>query len=145
MFVIRRTGLMPVWWLVLLTCGMPVMVPGMASGQDTPVFLEPDRDGVQRATIILDSYAFTPNRLSIQSGAPVALRLENRSLLTPHNFIIDSSVPDIQHNVNVSAGTSVLLRFLPATPGEYVFYCDKQLLFFPSHREEGMEGYLDVR
>ena len=25
-------------------------------------------------------------------------------------------------------------------PGTYSFYCDKQLLFFPNHREEGMEG-----
>lgn len=136
---------MQAWGVILLTWGMMVLVPGVAFGQDTPLLLEPDRDGVQRATLILDSYAFTPNRLSVQSGVPVELRLENRSLLTPHNFIIDSPLPDIRHNVNVSAGEIVTLQFLPETPGAYVFYCDKQLLFFPSHREEGMEGYLEVR
>jgi hypothetical protein len=30
-------------------------------------------------------------------------------------------------------------------PGIYLFYCDKKLLFLPSHREKGMEGRLEGR
>ncbi len=136
---------MRAWQLALTACGMLMMASVIAFGQDKPVVLEPDSDGVQRTTIMLDSYAFTPNHVSVQSGAPVELLLENRSVFTPHNFIIDSAVPDLQQNVNVGAGERVMLRFLPEVPGTYLLYCDEQLLFFPSHREEGMEGHLEVR
>ena len=117
--------------------------PGNAA--DEVLVLQPDEDGVQRATIVLDSYAFTPRYISIQAGVPTELRLENQSFLTPHNFVIDHSAVDLQHDINVSAGESVMIQFLIRTPGTYTFYCDKQLLFFPSHREEGMEGRLEVR
>ncbi len=36
------------------------------------------------------------------------------------------------------------VRFTPREPGAYPFYCDKKLLFFPSHRERGMEGVIEV-
>ena len=132
-------------WLVLLTGGMLLRMSGMASGQDDPVFREPDGDGVQRVTIILDSNAFTPNYLQLHAGVPVDIRLENQSWFIPHSFIIDSSLPDIQRHVNLGAGEHVTVRFLPEAPGTYRFYCDKQLLFFPSHRAKGMEGRLEVR
>ncbi len=141
----RRTWPARVLWLVLVTGGMAGIVPAAASEQLEPVVLEPDMDGVQRAVIFMNSYAFTPGHLRVQTGAPVEIRLENRSWLIPHNFIIDSSIPDIQRTVNVTAGESVTVRFLPETPGTYGFYCDKRLLFFPSHREKGMEGRLEVR
>ncbi len=145
MIVMHRTWPIPAVWVILLACGLSVIAPGMTSGREGPVVLEPDGDGVQRTVVILDSYALTPGHLRVRAGVPVELRLENRSFLTPHNVIIDSPVEAMRHNVHVGAGTSVMLRFLPETPGTYTLYCDKQLLFFPSHREKGMEGRLDVR
>ena len=71
--------------------------------------------------------------------------LKTQSFLTPHNFVLDYPDADLQHDVSVDAGDSVTIRFSVQTPGTYTFYCDKQLLFFPSHREEGMEGRLEVR
>ncbi len=132
------------FWLILLIC-WAMVVPAVASGQDASLFLEPDSDGVQRGTITLDSYTFTPSHLSVQTGSPVELRLENRSFLTPHNFVIDRPVAGLQYDVDVSAGESIIIQLRPGTPGMYTFYCDRQLLFFPSHREEGMEGRLEVR
>ncbi len=132
------------WWLVTLAFGMVMSVPGMLFGQGEPVVPEPDGDGVRRVAIVLDSYAFTPGYFRVPVGVPVELRLENRSFLIPHNFIIDSPVTAMRRKVNVSAGDSVTLRFLPEAPGLFTFYCDKQLLFFPSHREKGMEGRLEV-
>lgn len=131
---------------VALLCGVILVFAGVAFGNTggDVLVLEPEADGVQRATIVLDSYAFTPGHLRIQAGVPVELRLENQSFLTPHNFIIDALALESPVNVNVDAGESIDVRLLLRTPGTYTFYCDKQLLFFPSHREEGMEGRLEV-
>ena len=134
--------------VALLLCWvLLVFSPGLSLGDanEEVLVLQPDADGIQRVFIVLDSYAFTPSHLSVQAGVPIELRLENRSFLTPHNFILDYPARDLQHDVTVNAGEGVTVRFLVHTPGTYVFYCDKQLLFFPSHREEGMEGRLDVR
>ena len=134
-------------WVVGLTrCVALVVCSGALSGHagNDVIVGEPDADGVQRATIVLDSYAFTPDSLRIQAGVPVELHLENQSFLTPHNFVMDAPTMELPVNVNVSAGESVDVRLLLSTPGTYTFYCDKQLLFFPSHREEGMEGRIEV-
>jgi plastocyanin len=114
---------------------------------ETPsqVVLTVDDDGVQRVTIQMESYAFTPSDIIIQANKPVSIRLENHSFLIPHNFVIENPVMGLHHEVDVSAGDSVNLQLLLTTPGHYTFYCDKQLLFFPSHRKEGMEGQLEVR
>lgn len=132
-------------WLVGLGLVLGLL-SGVVLGNDgnDAVVLEPDADGVQRATIVLESYAFTPGSLRILAGLPVELHLENQSFLTPHNFIIDAPSVDRPVNVNVSAGERAVVRLLLNTPGTYTFYCDKQMLFFPSHREEGMEGRIDV-
>lgn len=135
------------WAVVLFCCVVLVFSSGVALGDDDEavLVLEPDAEGIQRASIVLDSYAYTPSHISVQAGVPVEFQLENQSFLTPHNFIIDYPEVDLQQNVSVDAGDSVTIRFLAQTPGTYTFYCDKQLLFFPSHREEGMEGLLEVR
>lgn len=120
---------------------------GIALGENDQevLVLQPDAEGIQRAFIVLDSYAYTPPHISVEAGVPIELQFENQSFLTPHNFIIDYPDAGLQHNVSVDAGDSVTIRFVAQTPGTYTFYCDKQLLFFPSHREEGMEGLLEVR
>lgn len=135
-------------WMVVLLCWVVLFFSsGVALGEDSEevLVLEPDADGIQRAFIVLDSYEYTPPHISVEAGVPVQFELENQSFLTPHNFIIDHPEAGIQQDVNVDAGDRVTIRFVAQTPGTYTFYCDKQLLFFPSHREEGMEGRLEVR
>ena len=136
-----------VWFAVLLCSVLTVFSSGVTPGEtDQEVLvLQPDVDGIQRAFIVLDSYAYTPSQISVEAGAPIEFQLENQSFLTPHNFIIDHPEADLRQDVNVDAGDSMTIQFLVQTPGTYTFYCDKQLLFFPSHREEGMEGRLEVR
>ena len=134
------------WMVGLIRCVVLVVFSGVvpANAGNDVIVLEPDADGVQRASIVLDSYSFTPHHLRIRADVPVELHLENQSFLTPHNVVIDAPSMDVPVNVNVSAGESVSVRFLLSTPGTYTFFCDKQLLFFPSHREEGMEGRIEV-
>ena len=136
------------FWLAVLTCACGlVFASGIALGEDEQevLVLQRDAEGIQRAFIVLDSYEYTPSHISVEAGAPIEFELENRSFLTPHNFIIDHPEAGIQQDVNVDAGDLITIQFLVETPGTYTFYCDKQLLFFPSHREEGMEGRLEVR
>ena len=45
-------------------------------------------DGVQRATVTLDSYSYTPNHLIVEAGKPVELTLTSVTTIVPHNFII---------------------------------------------------------
>ena len=60
---------------------------------------------------------------------------------TPHNFIIK----ELAVEQDVGAGKTARVTFTPAQPGMFPIYCDKKLPFFPSHREKGMEGTLEVR
>ena len=135
-------------WLAGLLCWVLLgFFSGVVLGETDQemLVLQPDADGVQRAFIVLDSYAYTPSHVSVEAGVPIEFQLENQSFLTPHNFIIDHPEAGLQQDVNVDAGDDVTIRFVAQVPGTYTFYCDKQLLFFPSHREEGMEGLLEVR
>ncbi|MDT7041238.1 cupredoxin domain-containing protein [Candidatus Nitronereus thalassa] len=124
-----------------------LLFPAVVGWGDEPskITLTPGEDGVQRVTIKMESYAFTPNEIIIRSDIPVSIQLENHSFLVPHNFVIENSPMGLHHEVDVSAGDVVNLQLLLTSPGHYTFFCDKQLLFFPSHREEGMEGHLEVR
>ena len=119
-------------------------MPGIADSA-SPVTLIPGEDGVQRVTIKMESYSFSPSDIIVQADKPVSIRLENHSFLIPHNFVIDNPAMGFHHEIDISAGDAVNFQLLLTTPGTYTFYCDKQLFFFPSHREEGMEGSIEVR
>ena len=47
-----------------------------------------DSDGVQRVTIEVDSYSYTPNHLQVEVGKPVELILNSVTIITPHNFVL---------------------------------------------------------
>jgi plastocyanin len=110
-----------------------------------PVVLPVDSDGIQRATVTLDSYSYAPDYLIVQAGRPVELELISVTILTPHNFVIKEPAAELRVEKDVGAGQRATVRFTAKQPGLYTFYCDKKLLFFKSHREKGMEGRLEVR
>ncbi len=137
----------------LLTVVLIVAV-GLACGVDAladqekpaePVIAALGSDGIQRASLTLDSYSYTPSHLIVEAGKPVELTLTSVTLLTPHNFVLKEAAAGLMVDQDVSAGKTVTVRFTPLQPGTYTFYCDKKLLFFASHREKGMEGKLEVR
>jgi plastocyanin len=75
----------------------------------------------------------------------VELRLTSVTTLTPHNFILKEPGAGLSVAQEVGPRETAKVIFTPTKPGIYVFYCDKKLPFFPSHREQGMEGRLEVR
>lgn len=110
--------------------------------QPVPPFVVPmAADGVQRATIILDSYSYTPNHVIVEAGKPVELTLTSVTTITPHNFIIK----DLSVEQDVSAGKTITIKFTPTQMGTFPIYCDKRLWPLPSHRDKGMEGKFEVK
>jgi len=110
-----------------------------------PLVVAVAADGVQRATVTLDSYSYQPKHLIVEAGKPVELTLTSVTTITPHNFIIKDPAGGLSVEQDVGAGKTVVVKFTPTRPGTFPIYCDKKLPFFPSHREKGMEGMLEVR
>ena len=107
-----------------------------------PPFVVPmAADGVQRATITLDSYSYTPNHVIVEAGKPVELTLTSVTTITPHNFIIK----ELSVEQDVSAGKTITIKFTPTQTGTFPIYCDKRLWPLPSHRNKGMEGKFEVK
>lgn len=111
-----------------------------------PPFKVPiDSDGVQRTTVILDSYSYQPAHLIVEKGKPVELTLKSVTTLIPHNFIIKDPAGSLSVEQDAGAGKTALLKFTPMQSGTFPIYCDKRLWPLPSHRDKGMEGKLEVR
>lgn len=102
-------------------------------------------DEAQTIALKMESYTFTPQALTAEVGKPIKFLLQNESFLIPHNFLLDSPDGNRLVETNVDSGEEAVVHFTPTQSGVYVFYCDKEFLFFPNHREEGMEGTLTVR
>ncbi len=106
------------------------------------------RAGAQNAlelNLTLGDYRFKPDRLEAVAGTPVRLTLTNTDAMTPHNFTLEALRAGVDLSTDVKAGKSITVEFTPKVPGTYPFFCNKKLLFFKSHREQGMEGKLVVR
>ena len=115
------------------------------AGAGEPVVVPVGADGVQHATITLDSYTYTPDYLVVQVGKPVELTLTSVTVITPHNFLLTYPAAGFTIREDVRAGKTLKVRFTPTQPGTFLYYCDKKLLFMASHQEKGMEGRLEVR
>ena len=140
-----RQGILAVLMVGGMAC--PALVMGADQAPQVPPLHVPfdQLDGIQRATIILDSYSYTPNHLIVQAGKPVELLLTSITTITPHNFLLKNEAAGLSIEREVKSGRTVTLQFTAMRPGTYTFYCDKKLLFFQSHQEKGMEGTLEVR
>ena len=139
--------LIHMWAIVgLLTSVSVTIVDAEEPSQSGPPMVIPmAADGVQRATVTLDSYSYTPNHLIVEAGKPVELTLTSVTTIIPHNFIIKDPAGSLSVEQDVSAGKTVTLKFTPTQPGTFPIYCDKRLWPLPSHRDKGMEGKLEVR
>ena len=106
------------------------------------------QSGVSNApeiVIDMESYVFSPSEIMVEAGKPITLILNNQSFLVPHNFLIENPHGVRVLEADISSGESQTHTLTLTEPGIYPFYCDKQLFFFPTHREEGMEGRLIVQ
>ncbi|MEO5956735.1 MAG: cupredoxin domain-containing protein [Nitrospiraceae bacterium] len=130
---------------LLTSVGVIIVGAAEPSQSGHPVVISVAADGVQRATVTLDSYSYSPNHLIVEAGKPVELTLISMTTIIPHNFIIKDPAGSLSVEQDVSAGKTVTIKFTPIQPGTFPIYCDKRLWPLPSHRDKGMEGKLEVR
>ena len=93
----------------------------------------------------LGDFRFRPSTITIAVGDSAELILSNRDSFTPHSFVIVAPEAGMAVKADVGGGKSETVVLRPTKPGTYTFYCDQKLLFFPSHREKGMEGKIEVK
>lgn len=98
---------------------------------------------VQKIEIIVDSYSFKPDHITVKQDEPVEIELRSVSSITPHNFSINDPASGLDVNVNVPSGKDVSVTFTPTKAGKFQFYCNKSGMF-GSHRKKGMKGTLEV-
>jgi len=132
--------------VVLLTG--PTLLVGPARSDEKPqeesvVKAVVGTDGVQRIEMVGGSYFFRPNHVIVKVNTPVELKLRKESGIVPHDIVLKAPEAGIDFSLSLSEQPQIV-RFTPTRTGSYPFYCDKKLFFFPSHREEGMEGTLEV-
>ncbi|MGR3174910.1 MAG: quinol oxidase [Candidatus Scalindua sp.] len=115
-----------------------------ANGQEKAYKAVRGNDGIQRIEIVGGKYYFDPNHIIVEVNVPVELEVKkNAKSLVPHGIVMKA--PEAGIDFSESLGTEPkIIRFTPVKTGKFIFYCDKKLLFFKSHRNKGMEGVLEV-
>lgn len=101
-------------------------------------------DGVQHVEITGGEYYFDPNVIVVKVNVPVELKVKKAAGYVPHDIVVDSPDAGIKFKTDLSSKEPSVIKFTPTKVGTYPMYCDKQLLFFKSHRERGMEGKIVV-
>ena len=100
-------------------------------------------DEVQKVEIIVDSYSFKPETVSVEAGKPVEITLRSIASTIPHDFTIDDPESGLIVTQEVKGGRDATFTFTPENPGTYKFYCSKKSIF-GSHEKKGMVGTLVV-
>ena len=117
----------------------------MSSAVAQELLAQTEVSNAEEIVIDMESYVFSPSEITVDVGKPITLILNNQSFLVPHNFLLDDPHGVRVLEADISSGESQSFSLTLTEPGVYPFYCEKQLFFFPSHREEGMEGRLIVQ
>jgi plastocyanin len=125
--------------LILISVYVSCAVPAARAQEGTP---SPSA-GVQKVEIVVDSYSFTPDHVTVKAGKPVELTLRSVTSLIPHNFTIDDPASGLDVDVDVPSGEDVTVTFTPEKTGKFEFYCGKKGMF-GSHKKKGMVGTIEV-
>ena len=114
-----------------------------AAGDEGPFRAVVKSNGVQRVEMIGGAYFFFPSHIIVKQNIPVELVVRKESGMVPHNIVMKAPEAGL-HFEETLEDTPKVIRFTPKKTGSYPFYCSKKLPFFPSHRDKGMEGVLEV-
>jgi len=93
-------------------------------------------EDVQKVEIIVDSYSFRPDTITVQAGKPVEITLRSVASMISHNFTIDDPESGLYVVQEVKGGRDATVTFTPKKPGTYKFYCGKKNIF-GSHEKKG--------
>ena len=97
----------------------------------------------QSIDIVVDSYSFKPDKITVKVNEPVELRLRSVTSIIPHNLSLDYPDAGLKINEDIGSGEDTVVTFIPTKTGEYEFYCGKKNIF-ANHKKKGMVGTLIV-
>lgn len=101
-------------------------------------------DGVQHVEVTGGEYYFDPNYIIVKVNTPVELTLKKAKGYVPHNFTVKAPEAGIDIKVDLSDKEAKTVKFTPSKVGKYEMWCDKRLLWFKSHKDRGMDGFIEV-
>jgi plastocyanin len=123
--------------LVALAC------PGYAGEAEEPFVVPVDEGGSQTVEVVGGDYYFKPRHIVVKVRVPVRFLVRTEGSLTVHDIVMSEPEAGMEFAMDISTEQTDI-SFTPLKTGKYAFYCDKKFMFFPSHREKGMEGVLEV-
>lgn len=101
-------------------------------------------DGIQHVEIIGGEYYFDPNYIIVKVNTPVELTLRKAKGYITHDLTVKAPEAGIDFKVDLSDKEAKTVKFTPTKVGKYEMWCDQKLLWFKSHKERGMDGYIEV-
>lgn len=104
-----------------------------------PAAVEP-----QTIDVVLGSYYIKPEVIRVRVNQPVTLKIRNEAKIVPHDLVIDAPEAGMDIKTEVAAGDVASVTFTPTRTGSFRTYCDKKLPLAKSHREKGMQGWVEV-
>jgi len=114
-----------------------------AMGQEKRFVATVGADGVQHVEVIGGEYYFDPNRIIVKVNTPVELKLKKAAGYVPHNLLVKAPEAGIDFKADLGTEWKVV-KFTPTKVGKYEMICDKRLLWFKSHKDRGMDGFIEV-
>ncbi len=118
-------------------------------GHEHPAFKEKrfvatvGSDGIQHVETTGGEYYFDPNYIVVKVNVPVELIVKKAKGYVPHDLDVNAPEAGIVFKVDLKDKPQVV-RFTPTKVGTYEMFCTKKLLFFKSHKDKGMDGYIEV-
>ncbi len=100
-------------------------------------------DGVQHVEITGGEYYFDPNYIIVKVNVPVELKVKKEPYMIPHNIVVKAPEAGIDFKKDLSKDWQTIM-FTPTRVGKYEIICDKKLLWFKSHKDRGMDGFIEV-
>jgi plastocyanin len=104
-----------------LAVSLALVAAACAQGA-TPVPVDPSFDGAQ-ATVTAASIAFDPTEITLPSGTPLRIILDNRDSGVPHDIRVANGDQEIAVSPTVTGPAETEVRFGPLEPGTYQLTC----------------------
>ena len=126
-----------------------LLIAGPALAQSAPAPTAADWADAVTVPLALENYEYTPKALQFRAGLPYHFRLTNKaggghSFDAPEFFAAVAVAPEdrakiVKGEIEVGAGQTVDVKFVPTAPGTYQFHCSHFL-----HASFGMKGTVVV-
>ncbi len=100
-------------------------------------------DGVQHVEITGGEYYFDPNYIVVKVNVPVELKVKKAGGFIPHDIVVKAPEAGINFDVDLKKDAKPI-TFVPTKVGKYEMYCSRKLIFAKSHKEKGMDGWIEV-